>query len=127
MLITLDYKNRMPLCDQLCESIIRLGACGAIAPGEQLPSVRSLAQELGINPNTVQKAYRILESHGIIDSVPGKGSFLSSSGGAQDRMRQRGKDQLVSGLQAALECGLSAQEIIRICADYLRQKEGVAE
>lgn len=117
----------MPLCDQLCESIIRLGACGAISPGEQLPSVRSLAQQLGINPNTVQKAYRILESQGVIDSVPGKGSFLSRSGGAQNRMRQRGRDQLIAGLQAAIECGLSADDIIHYCADYLKQKEGVTK
>ena len=48
---------------------------GAIAPGERLPSVRELAQQLSINPNTIQRAYRTLEQEGYISSVTGKGSF----------------------------------------------------
>ncbi len=127
MLITLDYRSCLSLCEQLCQSIIRLGACGAIAPGEQLPSVRSLALELGINPNTVQKAYRILESQGVLETVPGKGSFLSRSGEARELMQERSREQLTAGLQTALESGMTSEEIIHFCADYLRQKEGLTE
>lgn len=58
-MFTLDYRSRKPLYDQLCESIERMAACGVLEPGSRLPSVRMLAEELAINPNTVQKAYRM--------------------------------------------------------------------
>lgn len=127
MLITLDYRNRTPISDQICDAIIRLGACGAIAPGEQLPSVRAMAQELGVNPNTVQKAYRTLEQEGVIETVSGKGSFLSANGEAQRQLKRCGTEKLAEGLQAAMECGMTAEEIIQFCAAYLKTKEGMFE
>lgn len=123
MFITLNYKSRMSLCDQLCESIIRLAACGAIAPGEQIPSVRSLAQELGINPNTVQKAYRQLEQNGVIETVPGKGSFLSRQNQAREQLRQSALDALAQALDTALNRGVSVRETAEFCAAYLSKKE----
>lgn len=83
-MFTLDYRSRKPLYDQLCQSIERMAACGVLEPGSRLPSVRMLAEELAINPNTVQKAYRMLEHSGVIETVPGKGSFLC----AGDRAKQ---------------------------------------
>lgn len=127
LFITLDYKSRTPLCDQLCESVIRLAACGAMAPGDQLPSVRSLAQELGINPNTVQKSYRILETQGIIESIPGKGSFLSRRDTARDRLRATGIQALEEGIQTALDRGVTSAEIMERCEAYLKQKEGQSD
>ena len=124
MFISLNYKSRTPLCDQLCESVIRLAACGGMAPGEQLPSVRSLAQDLGINPNTVQKAYRLLEQQGVIETVPGKGSFLSQQNGAREQLRASGLKALTQGIQTALDRGVSPEEITVFCAEYLQKKEG---
>ncbi len=124
LIITLNYKSKTPLCDQLCESIIRLAACGALPPGESLPSVRSLAQELGINPNTVQKSYRMLEQQGVIESVPGKGSFIAQGKAAQQRLRNTGVAALEEGIQTALDRGISPEEIPQICAEYLKKKEG---
>ncbi|MFY9131142.1 MAG: GntR family transcriptional regulator, partial [Saccharofermentanales bacterium] len=69
----------IPIYQQLKNSYHRLAALGLIQPHEQLPSVRQLAMELGINPNTVQKAYRELEQEGLIYAVPGRGNFLSDS------------------------------------------------
>ena len=62
---------------QLKEQVVRLALAGALEGGEQLPSVRVLARELGINPNTVSKAYQELEAEGVLYSIAGKGSFLT--------------------------------------------------
>lgn len=77
-MITIDYKDRRPLYQQLMERIEEMALNGLIAADEQLPSVRSLAVELAINPNTIQRAYGELEKKGVVYSVPGRGSFLAS-------------------------------------------------
>jgi GntR family transcriptional regulator len=74
--INLDLKSRVPIYEQLVDKVKQLIIQGVIKPDEKLPSVRSLAQELTINPNTIQKAYRELEREGYIYSLPGKGSFV---------------------------------------------------
>ncbi|MFC3420353.1 GntR family transcriptional regulator [Salinicoccus hispanicus] len=76
-MINLDLKSRIPIYEQLIDRIKQLIIQGVIKPDEKLPSVRNLAQELTINPNTIQKAYRELEREGYIYSLPGKGSFVS--------------------------------------------------
>lgn len=123
-MFTLDYKSRKPLYDQLCESVERMAACGVLSEGSRLPSVRALAEELAINPNTVQKAYRMLEHNGIIQTVPGKGSFLAGGGEAKRRQKARGVAALRAALQAALDSGLSAAEIWQECEDYFKEREG---
>ena len=75
-MINLDLKSRVPIYEQLVDKVKQLIIQGVIKPDEKLPSVRSLAQELTINPNTIQKAYRELEREGYIYSLPGKGSFV---------------------------------------------------
>ncbi len=73
----IDVKSRMPIYEQITENVKRLIMQGVLLPEEKLPSVRSLAQELTINPNTIQKAYRELEREGYVISRPGKGSFVN--------------------------------------------------
>ena len=73
----IDVKSRMPIYEQITENVKRLIIQGVLLPEEKLPSVRSLAQELTINPNTIQKAYRELEREGYVISRPGKGSFVN--------------------------------------------------
>ncbi|WP_017547807.1 GntR family transcriptional regulator [Salinicoccus carnicancri] len=73
----LDFKSRIPIYEQLVQRIRQLIIQDVLRSGEKLPSVRSLAQELTINPNTIQKAYRELEREGYIYSLPGKGSFVN--------------------------------------------------
>ena len=77
-MVQLDYKSGVPIYDQIVSGIVRLKMVGALKGGEPLPSVRALALKLGINPNTVQRAYAILEEKEIIYSVAGKGSFISA-------------------------------------------------
>lgn len=70
-------KSKQPLYEQLVEQLRRQLMLGAMEAGEAMPSVRQLAGELGVNPNTIQKAYRRMEEEGMIVSVPGRGSFIS--------------------------------------------------
>lgn len=73
----LNYRDARPIYEQVKDGLRHLVVTGAIAPGEQFPSVRSLAASLAINPNTIQRAYSELENEGFIYSVPGKGSFAA--------------------------------------------------
>ena len=110
-MILIDVKSRQPIYEQLYNGIVRLSALGAMLPGEQLPSVRSLAQELGVNPNTVQKAYQLLERDGLIVSAPGKGSFLADHGGKLNEKRLKARETLKQAVTDALASGMSGEEI----------------
>lgn len=70
-MIQIDLQSRVPLYEQLQEQIIRLSMLGILDENQQLPSVRALAREVGVNPNTVAKAYQQLEQQGIIYTVSG--------------------------------------------------------
>ncbi|KAB7705264.1 GntR family transcriptional regulator [Bacillus aerolatus] len=76
-MFTIDTRSRIPIYEQLMGKLKELIIREVWKEDEQLPSVRSLAQELTINPNTIQKAYRELEREGYIYSIPGKGSFVA--------------------------------------------------
>ncbi|MGX8702610.1 GntR family transcriptional regulator [Caproiciproducens sp.] len=112
MVFTLDYKSRLPIYEQLYRSIRRMAAVGAVDRREPLPSVRALAQELGVNPNTVQKAYRMLEHDGIICSVPGKGSFLSEDLSAISQQREIALEKLDDAIRSAADLGITKNQII---------------
>ena len=74
-MISLNYRDARPIYEQVRDGLRRLIVTGVIADGEKLPSVRALASQLAINPNTIQRAYSELEAEGYAVSVPGKGSF----------------------------------------------------
>ena len=76
-MLTLNYRDSRPIYEQIKDGLRRLIVTGALGPDEKLPSVRSMATELAINPNTIHRAYGELESEGYIYSVPGKGSFAA--------------------------------------------------
>lgn len=125
--LSLDHKSRMPISEQLTSGIVRMAACGVLRPGEQLPSVRTMAQELGVNPNTVQKAYRTLEQMGAIYSLPGKGSFVGEGGEAQEVRKRQMLQRLDSALRDVLDAGLAPEEIEAHCQNWLRHAGGVQE
>lgn len=88
-MILIDYTDRRPIYEQAAEKIAELIMKGALPAQSQLPSVRSLAMELSINPNTIQRAYQELERKGYIYSVPGKGSFVSGKAGYFEGEREK--------------------------------------
>lgn len=75
--ITLDYKNEKPLHEQIRQGIRELIISGSLKADEQLPSVREMSVELTVNPNTVQRAYKDLETEGMLYSIRGRGCFVS--------------------------------------------------
>ncbi len=119
-MFSLDYKSRLPIYEQLRQTITRMAAVGALAPGEQLPSVRALAQELGVNPNTVQKAYQILEHDGLLVSMPGKGSFVSEDVTVAQRQREEALQQLREAAHSALKCGVAEKDALGCVSEIFR-------
>ena len=77
MRFLLNFKSGTPVYLQLVDQVKRAAASGALVAGEALPSIRPLAEELRVNRNTVAKAYAELESHGVIESLAGKGCFVT--------------------------------------------------
>ncbi len=125
--ITVDTRDRKPIWEQLVENIRQLVLRGVLKPDEQLPSVRTLAGELAINPNTIQKAYAELERLGIICSMQGRGSFISGSVSALfDARRSQLCEEMERLFTAAKEAGVSLSDIIgtaeRIFASSAPQK-----
>ena len=76
-MIKIDYRDPRPIYEQVVDGIEELALRGALPADTQIPSVRQLAMELSINPNTIQRAYRELEAEGYIISIPGKGSYAN--------------------------------------------------
>ena len=76
-MLNLDYRDARPIYKQVRDGLRRLMVSGIIQEGEQLPTVRAMATSLAINPNTIQRAYELLEAEGYVSSVPGKGSFAA--------------------------------------------------
>ena len=111
-LISVDLRSRTPIFEQIVACVEELVLRGIMKSDEQLPSVRSLASELGINPNTIQKAYAELENRGIIYSLNARGSFVSSEIG---ELRERSRAQLLKtvkeNFQEAIKRKISKSDI----------------
>lgn len=93
-MIILDYKDRRPIYEQIVDRYKEMILKGLLEPESQLPSVRALAMELSINPNTIQRAYAELEHQGFIYSVKGKGSFITLN----ESLLQQKKKEVAMGI-----------------------------
>ena len=115
----LDLKSGIPICDQIVNGFIKLKALGLIGGGEQMPSVRALASQFSVNPNTIQKAYAILEANGIIYSVKGKGSFVSEDDSAQLAIIRNAEQEFRKAVSSAAQLGLSPNRLKEIIDEEL--------
>lgn len=114
-MLQLDFRSRVPVYEQLIEKIKEQIVHQVLKEDEQLPSVRELALELTINPNTIQKAYRELERQGYIYSVPGKGNFVKPIDKSENaRLKQELTVQLAKATAELLYLGTSIEEIREI-------------
>ena len=111
-MISLNYRDSRPIYEQIKDGLKKLIVTGALAADERLPSVRALATQLSINPNTIQRAYNELEGEGYIYSVPGKGSFAAASAGADDGRRRELMDRVRELLAELRYLGVSQQELL---------------
>ena len=107
-----EFQDHLPIYAQLMDTLKRRIITGRYLPGEKLPSVRELAVSLAINPNTIQRAYRELESEGYIVSVPGKGSFCAQFSPQSDPRREELLARLEETVRELRWLGVSEEEII---------------
>ncbi|MEO5741314.1 MAG: GntR family transcriptional regulator [Vicinamibacterales bacterium] len=126
ILLKPNSSSGVPIYLQLMEQVKHAIETGALQPGEQLPSIRPLAEELVMNPNTVAKAYRELEHEGVIELRQGAGAFASRTGPTlQDAERLKAAQALVAqGIQRLRERGITDEEIRRLVqAELARNAE----
>ena len=112
-MIHLDYRATKPIYAQIVEGYQEQIAAGVLESGEKLPSVRELAVQLSINPNTIQRAYRQLEAEGWIATVPGKGCFVCGLPTYTPEERQELLAAFDKTTAALLRAGVDRRELIR--------------
>ena len=110
-MITIDPSDKTPIFEQICKSVCRDIAVCALLEGDKLPSARELAKLLQLNPNTVAKAYGMLERDGIVYSVQGKGCFVAKHEG---KATEKLTENFRAAVREALDAGASAEELIAI-------------
>lgn len=121
----LDMRSRKPIYEQLVDKLKELIINEVLKPEEQLPSVRALAQQLTINPNTIQKAYRELENQGFIYSQKGKGSFVNPSSYSKDEDKiKEMKAEIERLVLEVLYLGVPAVELIEMIKNLDAAKGG---
>ncbi len=113
-MIVLDYRDKRPLYEQVSEKLKHLIICGALAPNSKLPSVRSLAMDLSINPNTIQRAYVLLEQEGYIYTVVGRGNFVTDSKEWLSGRLKAIEDELAEQMTKAKDAGLDRETMLRL-------------
>lgn len=113
-MLKIDWQSGIPAYDQIVQGFIKLIAIGAMGARDKMPSVRSMAAKLGVNPNTVQKAYLILEEKGIIYSVAGKGTFIADGSEAMCTVIDSFKGQLKKSVEEVYRLGVPKNEILQI-------------
>ena len=111
-MIILDYKDTRPIYEQIVEKFKLLILKGVLEKDEQMPSVRSLAVELAINPNTIQKAYAELERQGYIYTIKGRGNFISDSGNLLEERKEELKKRLIDLYYEGKELGMTVADFV---------------
>ena len=109
-MIHLDYRDNRPIYEQVRDGLRRLMVTGVLADGDKLPSVRALAMDLAINPNTIQRAYAQLEAEGYIVSVSGKGTFVAQQQGQNHLRRAELEEKLYPLREELRSLGMTAAE-----------------
>ena len=115
--LTVDSRSGVPIYLQIVEQVKRSVALGVLQAGEQLPTVKQLALDLTINPNTVARAYRDLERDSVIETAPGRGSFVRGDGAfdsARSAAADVARDALSVALREAKAVGLSRAEVRKL-------------
>ena len=114
VIFTVDPRSGVPIYLQIVEQVKRSVALGVLAPGEQLPTVKQLAAELVVNPNTIARAYRELERDQVIETMPGRGSFVPGKGnvaGAKRAVADVADQALIQAVREARSMGLARNDL----------------
>ena len=121
MLLKINFKSGLPIYLQIVDQIKAVAASGALRPGESLPSIRPLAEELHVNRNTVAKAYSELESLGVIETLPGRGCFLKENHSALRKAVRREllTDEIDQAIVQAHHLQVSRDEFLKLVHERL--------
>lgn len=125
-MIVLDYRDIRPLYEQVAEKLEHLIVCGALESNSKLPSVRSLAMDLLVNPNTIQRAYNQLEQEGYIYTVVGRGNYVTDSSEWRTGKLHSLTEELTGQITKAAELGLPRDTmlvIVKTVYDSIESKE----
>ena len=109
-MLHLDYRDSRPIHQQVRDGLRRLMVTGVLQPGDQLPSVRKLATELAINPNTIQRAIAQLEAEGFVYTVSGRGSFVAEDGDQNRRRMTELTESLRDTVEELRQLGMTEQQ-----------------
>ena len=110
-MISLNYRDSRPIYEQIRDGLRKLIVTGALSADEKLPSVRALAAQLAINPNTIQRAYTELERQGYIYSIKGKGSFVADNSRMKAGIVQEWKGHFKAAVEEGIKVGATAGEM----------------
>jgi len=121
-MVHLDYRDARPIYTQIVENFRTQIASGVMQPGDKLPSVRELAAQLSINPNTIQRAYRELESEGFIYSVTGRGSFVAPLSEVDQGRKKMKLAEFRSAARELMSLGTTVEELEAIL-EAMEQEE----
>lgn len=122
-MITIDYQSKLPLYEQIAERFQALILRGALPPGSQMPSVRSLAVELSINPNTIQKAFALLEQQGYIYPVRGRGNYVADTAQLAENKKCSLLEEIRRLLRQGKELGITRSEYIAVLNGLYQEEE----
>lgn len=122
-MIWIDHKDRRPIYEQVIDRFQQMILCGVRPPDTPMPSVRSLAMELSLNPNTIQRAYQELERTGYIYTMKGKGSFVSETATAAANKRKQLQKELQVFVDKALLAGVSVPELQEMLASCVQDSK----
>ncbi len=113
-MVNLDYQSREPIFKQIVNQIERYVALGVMKPNDQLPSTREMASELGVNPNTVRKAYSELETSGVIITISTKGTFIADNAKAiKEEKINKWLEEIKNEITELTKLGISKEEVIK--------------
>lgn len=114
MVFRLNPSSGVPVYVQLIEQVKHAVETGALRPGDQLPTIRKLAEDLVVNPNTVVRAYRDLEHEGLVELKQGSGAFVRDSITRSTRITKRVQSVMQSAIERLLASGLTESELRRL-------------
>ncbi len=117
-MFAMQLEGGAPIYEQLVDRITELIASGTLTENEKLPAVREVAKSLAINPNTVQKAYAILEQRGLTYSIPAKGSYVGKTEKTEEIIKKKILESLSLNIGEALKAGITKKEIIVLTENF---------
>ena len=122
-MIVLDYQDRRPLYEQVTEKFRTLIYQGVLPADSRIPSVRQLAMELSINPNTIKRAYMTLEQEGLIYPVKGKGNFVADTQKIQEKSKENFRQEFLELVRKGNHTGFEEEELIALVQRVYKEEQ----